>query len=166
MGLVSGFRAGSPDCRARGQRWAFMFRWSNGRKRAFDRAYPHRLQMRAEENWRRRTLRRGERRLAAALAEKRKNPLNPPASTHTNDEQARARVKCVWNRCVWWGRPPNSTRGLLGRMSKLPARPDVCPAATAPDHRTCRHAHGPFSPRQCMTAAPAILPACGNQEPY
>ena len=67
-----------------------MFRWSNGRKRAFDRAYPHRLQMRAEENWRRRTLRRGERRLAAALAEKRKNPLNPPASTHTNDEQARA----------------------------------------------------------------------------
>ena len=93
MGLVSGFRAGSPDCRARGQRWAFMFRWSNGRKRAFDRAYPHRLlQMRAEENWRRRTLRRGERRLAAALAEKRKNPLNPPASTHTNDEQARARV--------------------------------------------------------------------------
>ena len=49
MGLVSGFRAGSPDCRARGQRWAFMFRWSNGRKRAFDRAYPHRLQMTTEE---------------------------------------------------------------------------------------------------------------------
>ena len=28
-----------------GQRWAFMFRWSNGRKRSFDLAYPHRLQM-------------------------------------------------------------------------------------------------------------------------
>ena len=40
------------------------------------------------------------------------------------------------------------------------------PAATAPDHRTCRHPHGPFSPRHCMTAAPAMLPACGNQEPY
>ena len=28
-----------------GQRYAFMFRWSNGRKRSFDLAYPHRLQM-------------------------------------------------------------------------------------------------------------------------
>ena len=32
-----------------GQRYAFMFRWSNGRKRSFDREYPHRLQMTEDE---------------------------------------------------------------------------------------------------------------------
>ena len=32
-----------------GQRWAFVFRWANGRKRWFDLAYPHRLQMTEDE---------------------------------------------------------------------------------------------------------------------
>ena len=66
-----------------GQRYAFMFRWSNGRKRAFDRTYPHRLQMTAEEK-----AHVAERRAAAAaLAEKRKNP---PASTHPMSKRTRA----------------------------------------------------------------------------
>ena len=65
-----------------GQRWAFMFRWSNGRKRAFDRAYPHRLQMTAEEE----AHVAARRAAAAALTEKRKNP---PASTHTMSKRAR-----------------------------------------------------------------------------
>jgi hypothetical protein len=33
------------EARSNGVRWAFMFRWSNGRKRSFDQTYPHRLQL-------------------------------------------------------------------------------------------------------------------------
>ena len=55
-----------------GQRWAFMFRWSNGRKRPFDQAYPHRLQMTEAE--------------LAQVAERRENP---PASTHVMNKRAR-----------------------------------------------------------------------------
>ena len=66
-----------------GQRWAFMFRWSNGRKRAFDRAYPHRLQMTEEEK-----VELAARQEAAAARAKRW--ACPPESTHTMSKRARA----------------------------------------------------------------------------
>ena len=60
-----------------------MFRWSNGRTRSFDKAYPHRLQMAEEEK----VELAARQEAAAARAEKRKNP---PASTHTINARARA----------------------------------------------------------------------------
>tara|TARA_B100000795_G_scaffold132299_1_gene98721 strand:- start:103 stop:288 length:186 start_codon:yes stop_codon:yes gene_type:complete len=61
-----------------------MFRWSNGRKRAFARTYPHRLEMTAEEK-----VRLAERRAKAAAAAKRL--ANPPPSTHAMNKRARAK---------------------------------------------------------------------------
>ena len=69
-----------------GQRWAFMFRWSNGRTRSFDKAYPHRLQMTEGEK-----VELAARQEAAAARAKRW--ACPPESTHTMSK--RARVKCT-----------------------------------------------------------------------
>ena len=65
-----------------GQRWAFMFRWSNGRKRPFDQAYPHRLQMTKAE-----LAQVAERRAEGAARAERWE--NPPASTHVMNKRAR-----------------------------------------------------------------------------
>ena len=62
-----------------------MFRWSNGRTRSFDKAYPHRLQMAEEEK----VELAARQEAAAARAEKRKNP--PATGVHAHDERARAR---------------------------------------------------------------------------
>ena len=66
-----------------GQRWAFMFRWSTGRQRAFDRAYPHRLQMSEAEK-------AGVAARVAKAAARTKRRENPPASAHAMSKRARA----------------------------------------------------------------------------
>ena len=67
----------------RTQRWAFMFRWSTGRQRAFDRAYPHRLQMSEAEK-------AGVAARVAKAAARTKRRENPPASAHAMSKRARA----------------------------------------------------------------------------
>ena len=65
-----------------GQRWAFMFRWSNGRTRSFDKAYPHRLQMTEEEK-------AGVVARKEAAAAEAKRWASPPESTHAMNKRAR-----------------------------------------------------------------------------
>ena len=65
-----------------GVRWAFMFRWSNGRKRFFDRAYPHRVQLTEEEK-----VQVGER-IEASTARAARWSCSPEA-THQMSKRAR-----------------------------------------------------------------------------
>ena len=62
-----------------------MYRWSNGRKRKFDRAYPHRVKLTAEEEAKVR-----ERR--ARTEAKAQKDANRPASTHAMSKRARCAV--------------------------------------------------------------------------
>lgn len=56
-------------------RWVFIYRWSNGRVRCFDREYPHRLQMTAEE------VAALEQRKTASCLKRARDAEGPPLST-------------------------------------------------------------------------------------
>ena len=68
-----------------GVRWAFMFRWSNGRRRAFAREYPHRIVLTADE----RTA-IAEQRAKAAVS--REHKACTPNSMHSMSKRARVHV--------------------------------------------------------------------------